>query len=416
MKHFSIPLKQTILLILIILGFKVQGQTKNGTFPAWNDGEMEIHHIYTGRGECVFCIFPDGTNMLIDAGDIGPYLDPLTLHGSPDESRQPGEWIARYISKLLSYREEKKVDYAFLTHFHSDHMGKASPNSPRTKKGGDYLLSGLSEVAEFVPFKKMIDRDWPAYQFPNPPKEISFGNYKSFIDWNVRNSEMLMERFQPGSNSQFSLLFQPEKYPGFEVRNIIANGEIWTGKKNKTKKLFPKGIKVDENKLSAGIRISYGDFDYFNGGDINGKILRNIGIWSKLLDIETLVGEVVGPIEVCEANHHGYIDAMKESFVTSTQPQVFILQVVAVSHIDLTPIQTMSSKRLYPDERLIIPTNIPEIAKAYLGESNVKKLTGDGGHVVIKVKPGGKEFKVFLLTTQDESMRIKSIYGPFECK
>lgn len=41
---------------------------------------MEIHHIYTGRGECVFCIFPDGTNMLIDAGDIGPYNDPLSLH------------------------------------------------------------------------------------------------------------------------------------------------------------------------------------------------------------------------------------------------------------------------------------------------------------------------------------------------
>ena len=234
-------------LFCIVVFSSTTAQTKSGIFPAWQEGEMEIHHIYTGRGECVFCILPDGTNMLIDAGDIGPYNDPQTLHCSPDESRQPGEWIARYISRLLSYREEQKVDYAFLTHFHADHMGGESPTSPKTKKGGDYRLIGLSEVAEYIPFKKLIDRDWPAYQNPHPPKELSFGNYKSFVDWNVKNSGLQMERFEVGSNTQFSLLYQPEKYPGFEVRNIIANGIIWTGEENKTKK-YPSNM---ESLLSA---------------------------------------------------------------------------------------------------------------------------------------------------------------------
>jgi beta-lactamase superfamily II metal-dependent hydrolase len=412
MKFFSMFLKLLFVFFSLFPASKSYSQLE-GTFPRWQAGEMEIHHIYTGRGECVFCIFPDGTNMLIDAGDTGPHRDPRTTHGSPNESKQPGEWIARYILRLLDYRSEKTIDYAYLTHFHGDHMGGVFPDSPKTKKGGDYVLSGLTEVAEYVPFKKMIDRDWPTYQFPKPQKGKTFENYKSFINWNTENSEMKMERFQVGSNTQFSLLLKPEKYPGFEVRNIIANGKIWTGKKNKTKMLFPKDASVDENKSSSGIRISYGDFDYFNGGDITGRITMNTPKWR---DVETPVGNVLGPVEVCEANHHAWVDAMNENFVASTQPQVFILQVWNVSHINLSTLRTMSSKELYPGDRLIIPTNIPEISRTYLGESRVKQLSGNGGHAVVKVTRGGKEFKVYLLTTEDESMQINSVFGPFQSK
>ena len=35
--------------------------------PAWQEGMMDIHFINTTTGESVFVIFPDGTQMLIDA-------------------------------------------------------------------------------------------------------------------------------------------------------------------------------------------------------------------------------------------------------------------------------------------------------------------------------------------------------------
>lgn len=394
----------------VLIGLVASGQNKI-SFPEWKVGEMEIHHIYTGRGEGVFCIFPDGTNLLIDPGDGGPRGEERETPVSPDSSRQAGEWIARYISKLLTYRTGKNIDYAYITHFHGDHMGNASPASPKTKKGGDYILSGLTEVAEYIPIKKLIDQDWPAYKTASPSGR-NFENYKQFIDWNITNSGLQMERFAPGSNTQFSLLYNPEKYPEFEVRNIISNGEIWTGKKNKTRQLFPDGKMKNMNKLSSGIKISYGDFDYFNGGDITGRITFKTPKWH---DVETPVGKVLGPIEVCEANHHAWVDAMNENFVASTQPQVFILQVWNASHINLTTIQTMSSTELYPGERHIIPTSIPELAKKYIGQSRVNKLTGNGGHVVVKVKPGGKEYNIYLLSTDDESMQIKSVHGPFAC-
>ena len=38
--------------------------------PKWEKGYLDIHHINTGRGSCAFLILPDGTNMMIDAGDF----------------------------------------------------------------------------------------------------------------------------------------------------------------------------------------------------------------------------------------------------------------------------------------------------------------------------------------------------------
>jgi hypothetical protein len=132
-------------------------------------------------------------------------------------------------------------------------------------------------------------------------------------------------------------------------------------------------------------------------------------------DIETPVGKVVGPVEVCEANHHAWIDAMNERFLNSVKAQIIVLQVWHVTHLNLSVMQSMANKGLNPNLQHIIPTNVPELSKAWLGDDQLEKITGEGGHVVIKVAPGGKQYAVFLLTTEDESFRIKNMYGPFQC-
>lgn len=48
------------------------GTGEGKTFlPDWEEGYMDIHHIATGKGDCVFVVMPDGTTMLQDAGDVG---------------------------------------------------------------------------------------------------------------------------------------------------------------------------------------------------------------------------------------------------------------------------------------------------------------------------------------------------------
>jgi hypothetical protein len=228
---------------------------------------------------------------------------------------------------------------------------------------------------------------------------------------------MKMERFIPGTNQQFVLVNNPGKYrENFEVRNIVSSGKVWTGKGDKIQKffpeIFPKEQSIDENKCSAGIRITYGDFDYFNGGDLSGRLPMNTESWR---DIEIPVGKAVGPVEVCEANHHAWIDAMSEPFLSSVKAQVIVIQVWNARHLNLSVMNSMSNKNLNPNLKHIIPTNIPEISKAYLGDKELKKVSGDGGHIVLKVAQGGKQYSVILLTTEDESFRVKSIYGPYNC-
>lgn len=402
-----------LLLAFLFIGNSLFAQTAE-KLPVWKEGEMEIHHINTGKGESVFCIFPDGTTLLIDAGDISSLPPARVTPCLPNDSRSPGEWIARYISNRVPGIDKKGLDYFMLTHFHGDHMGIPTDQSPKTKKGGDYLLSGVSDVAEYVPFKKLIDRDWPSYDYPQPLKGKEVDNYRAFVMWNTQNTGMTAERFIPGANNQFVPINDPKKYASlFEVRNIVSNGEVWTGVGNQTRKHFPAGKGIDENRCSAGIRISYGKFDYFNGGDLSGRQSFNAEAWR---NIEKPVGEVLGSVEVCEVNHHAYIDAMSDYFISCVQPQVFIMQVWDVLHLNLVTLGAMSSKGLYPGERDIFATNVHELARQYLGEANMSRVTGSDGHIVIKVEPEGHRYYVYVLNASDESYSVKSLHGPYECR
>src|SRR5690554_7740498 len=80
----------TIRKLLIVLAVFYQSfvvaQVKEGdTYPEWSEGYMDIHHINTGRGECVFAILPDGTTIMIDAGETGP--SPRVTEARPNDTK-----------------------------------------------------------------------------------------------------------------------------------------------------------------------------------------------------------------------------------------------------------------------------------------------------------------------------------------
>src|SRR5690554_4151926 len=238
-------------------------------YPDWTVGHLDIHHISTGKGECIFAILPDGTTMMIDAGETG--TDKRNF--KPDASRSSGEWISRYILRMMRPLPEKALDYVLLTHFHDDHMGNINLSN-KTSDGGEFILTGISEVGSLIPFKKMVDRNWPHYDYPYPmSSRPNIQNYTRFVDWLVMNGT-IVEQFHVGSNEQFKLLKETDPYPGFEIRNIAANGLVWTGRHTNTRSHFPpldqldEGEYPEENACSAAIRISYGKFDYFTGGDL----------------------------------------------------------------------------------------------------------------------------------------------------
>src|SRR5687768_8921532 len=148
-------------------------------------------------------MLPDGTTMLIDAGQR-QNVPPRATLPKPNGSRPPGEWIARYITAMGA----TAIDYGYLTHFHDDHM------------------NALVDVAGRVPMRKMIDRGWPDYAYPSADhrefEAPAFLTYRDFLKQGATKGERLV----PGRADQIVLTREPGKYPDFEVRNVSSNGHV----------------------------------------------------------------------------------------------------------------------------------------------------------------------------------------------
>ena len=272
-------MKNLAILICLILCSCGKEDRVGEPYRGWQEGEMDIHHIYTGNGEANFFILPDATTLLIDAGDHDPAFEdfPYMNKPMPDKSRRPGEWIARYIQRVNPQKQQ--VDYLMLSHFHNDHMGSIDSNGKMTTgRNPDYKLVGLAEVGEWFTFGTSFDRGYPNYNYPTQIKDAHTDNYLAFLKHHAEHRGLKQEEFKVGKLNQIALKHKPAKYSkDFSIRNLAANGEIWNGKDEETTRYYdlnPENIegRQNENTKSIAIRIDYGPFSYYTGGDLTGSV------------------------------------------------------------------------------------------------------------------------------------------------
>jgi beta-lactamase superfamily II metal-dependent hydrolase len=363
--------------------------------PKWTPGTLDIHQINTGRGNAAFVMLPDGTTLLIDAGN-GGNLPPRGTAPRPHASQPTAEWIARYVSAMGA----SAIDYGYLTHFHNDHM------------------DAIVDVAERIPIRTLIDRGWPDYAFPSPDHRefgaAAFVRYREFL----KRGAVRVERLEPGRNDQIVLKQNPAAYPQLEVRNIAGNGEIWSGKGTETRSRFPalNGLsRADwptENMCSLAIRIRYGRFDYFTGGDMPGLPRPGYPEWQ---DIETPVAEAVGPVDVAVLNHHGNRDATNAFFVRTLQPRVWIIPVWSSDHPGHDVLDRVYSERLYAGPRDVFATNMLEANRIVIGPL-LDRLQSSQGHILVRVADGGRAYRVLVLDDASESYDVKAVHGPYPAR
>lgn len=406
--------------ILLFAYAQTHAQKVGEALPPWTPGTLDIHEISTGRGCSSFFILPDGTTMIYDAGEFTqtnqPWRIPRYVAAKPDSTKPSGEWITRYISRLMPQLPQQQIDYALLSHFHWDHMGQVTDQSPLSASG-TYKLTGITTIGEQIPIKTMLDRGWPDYTYPTEVNDPSLQNYRDFLKWQIENNDLKAERFQPGRNDQIVLKNNPKAYPGFEIRNLAANGEVWTGVHNNTRHYYPplevleKKDFPNENMCSMALRLSYGSFDYFTGGDLRGIPPDGAPLWQ---DLETPIAQVTGPVEVSLLNHHGYIDSQNAFFVSALRPQVWLISVWDSAHPSPMVYKRLLSEELYPGPRDIFATGMHEANKLVV--VGLDKLASDQGHIVIRVAPGGESFKLIVLEDGMENGKIKSVHGPYKCR
>lgn len=372
----------------------------DAVYPGWRPGELDIHFIHTGVGEQTFFIFPDGTTMLLDCGDTHHAKYMRDVPPLPSAERCGGEWVSRYLRRLTPRRE---IDYLMVSHWHGDHIGDPSLGCWKNAKGEQ--ICGITAVADDFRFRRYFD-----HQFPDPgryahdPDPEAYARFQTWLA-KARAAGLDAQPFRVGALDQIRLQRDAARYPQFHIRNLCANAVVWDGKDGSVDcgaEHVKSGRKtIHENRLSAAIRIDYGRFSYYTGGDNELELHRADGTpfsW------ERRVGETCGPVDVAKTNHHAGTHAMSPEFCAAVRPRVWLSSVWQANMVDHHSLKPMCSRELYPGERYVcfghVADKVKTVAAAY-GDD-----IAPAGHAVVKVAPGGDVYEVFTLDARDESMRI----------
>lgn len=156
--------------------------------PMPKSGQLVVHYIDVGQGDCIYIAFPDGTDMLIDCGSQG---------GS-------SKYQTSAISDLKALNPDGKIDRVMATHSDTDHisyldevllefqvnyiyMPNIRPKSGKSVKinGRDVMVDSLDE-SKLVMFRDedTIDTDSYAEFFiaalsePNCNITLNIGKYE----------------------------------------------------------------------------------------------------------------------------------------------------------------------------------------------------------------------------------------------
>ena len=381
-------------------------------YPGWRAGEMDLHFVYTGRGENMFYIFPDGTTMVNDTGDYYRTREIPEIPWQPERNLLGGEVMARYLSRLVKSRH---IDYVAISHWHSDHIGEPSIGYRLAKDGR--RVCGLALLGETYSFGKYFDHQYPRMGQYGSGDENSIAMMREFLK--VKTAEgMKCEHFRPGALDQIRLMHDERNvYRGmFSVRNVCANAVCWTGEGERTfdhgavhSRVIGREYIPNQNTLSMGFVVTYGKFRYWTGGDVSGLLKDKDG---KAYNYEAVVGRQVGPVTVCKTNHHAWKDAMTREFVEQVRAAAYVTAVWCPRHIQDCNMRHISSRELYPGERFVFPTFVPEWPRTEWPDAPWwRDIVPGGGHVVVKVAPGGDTYRIYQLESADESMRVKAVFA-----
>ena len=411
--------------------------TVGEVIPAWSEGVMDIHFINSTTGESVFVIMPDGTQLLIDAASSTVSTnskDNTTNSGirsrwDPTKTNTRGsQIIADYIRKCMEWTGNNKIDYFVTTHYDNDHIGGYSESLPVSKNSTSYRVIGAAEILDEFEVGKFMDRGYPDYNYPHATQHYkdNVQNYIKAVKWHVANKGLNAEIFKAGLNTQ--IVPKTNKY-NVNIQNIAVNGEVWTGVGSNVKYTFPELKDIEcasppeptntencppENACSCVMKITYGNFDYFAGGDLqyNGKSYFS---WK---NIELPCAQIAGKVDVMKANHHGVTNTNQADALKALDPK----HIVVCSWVDCHPrtkvLNTMITTLPNMDVHV---TNFwkgdrPSGVDEKVTDEQAARVKCYDGHIVVRVTEGGKYYRIMTLEDVEGTMKVKKVTSRYTSK
>lgn len=258
MRAFPVRTQRAVPRFLLgLLGLAIAAATLCASFPGIahaiaGNGKLQIHHIDVGQGDGALLISPNGQTALFDDGN---YLNCTN--------------IKAYLQALGI----TSVDYHFLSHYHSDHLGCID----------DLAAVGITVSAA-------------GYDRGNT---YSSGTYTAYIN-------TLGAKRATMTKGQMITLDAGSANP-VQIKCVDLNGAgVYSVSGS------------DENAKSLDLLVSYGNFQEEIGGDLTGDVtLGN--------DVETTVGPEVGHVEVYKAHHHGSRYSNNDNWLNAIQAKACVI-------------------------------------------------------------------------------------------
>lgn len=108
--------------------------------PMPESGQLVVHYIDIGQGDCIYIAFPDGTDMLIDCGSQG---------GS-------SEYQTSALNCLKALNPDGKIDRIMATHSDTDHISYLDEVLSEFQVGNVYMPNIRPKLGKSVEIKKEV--------------------------------------------------------------------------------------------------------------------------------------------------------------------------------------------------------------------------------------------------------------------
>lgn len=216
--------------------------------------QLKIYHIDVDQADCTLFITPNGSTLLVDSGKNG--------HGER-------------IKKVLQQEGKTRIDYFVNTHYHEDHLG------------------GIDEVENDPDLVVATVYDRGDKQFLPASKK----NEKTFKD------------YQAAVGNRAITLTTGTQIPIDNALSVtcISRAGLVIGDTG------PSDAD-EENDMSLSLLITFGNFRYFVGGDIEAHTEARIADKDLVMDID-----------MYQANHHGSHSSSSLAFMQDMIPTVVVI-------------------------------------------------------------------------------------------
>lgn len=199
----------------IIVGalYLVKPEWFRGPMP--ESGQLVVHYIDVGQGDCIYIAFPDGTDMLIDCGS--------------EKGRKEYETSA--ISDLKELNPDGKIDRVMATHSDTDHVSYLDEVFSEFQVGNVYMPNIRSNNLDKS--VKIGGRDVKV-------GDLDAGKLKKFTDKDTIDTERYTEFFiaalsEPNCNITLNIGKYEIRGQDYTFTFYCLSQEEWDSRSLKTK-------------------------------------------------------------------------------------------------------------------------------------------------------------------------------------